>query len=326
MHSSRRSDVGTADVARVSLSLPVFNGGNFIAQAIQSILDQDYEDFELIITDNASTDGTKEICKEFADRDRRIVYYRNDRNLGAAANFNRGFELSSGEYFKWCAHDDLISSNLIRDCVSALDENSEAVIAYPRLRRIKEDGAMTDYDERELPSMTEFSAALRFRTLINTNGMDAAMFGLWRQNVLAETSLHQPYYGSDCALLAEMALLGTFVRVPSAVLYNRDHPTRSVNLHSTERLIWQNPSTPDANALELTKRLRHLVEIAYRHKRVAPLHRSLYYLMTWVSHPVLLGRLVLEGIGIVSPSLRNRLRNIGLSAVKGYRNSSSRRS
>src|SRR5215467_3755986 len=98
---------------RVSLAIPVYNGGRFIAETIRSILNQDYENFELIITDNASTDRTEEICREFSASDRRIKYIRNDHNLGAGPNFNRGFELSSGYYFKWCACDDLLSPNFV---------------------------------------------------------------------------------------------------------------------------------------------------------------------------------------------------------------------
>ena len=97
--------------ARIALALPVYNGEAFIAAAIQSILAQSVRDFELVITDNASTDKTQQLCRSFAARDARIRYIRNDWNLGASANYNRGYELTSGEYLKWCAHDDCISTD-----------------------------------------------------------------------------------------------------------------------------------------------------------------------------------------------------------------------
>src|SRR5262245_45018612 len=93
---------------RVSIGLPIFNGEKYVAQAFDSILAQTYADFELIISDNASTDQTEAICQAYANRDRRIRYYRNNRNLGAAANYNRVFDLSTGVYFKWAAHDDIV--------------------------------------------------------------------------------------------------------------------------------------------------------------------------------------------------------------------------
>src|SRR6266536_1939108 len=86
---------------RVSIGLPVFNGERFVAEAIDSILAQTFEDFELIISDNASTDGTEEICRCYAEKDERIRFVRNRENYGAAFNFNQTFHLSSGGYFKW---------------------------------------------------------------------------------------------------------------------------------------------------------------------------------------------------------------------------------
>src|SRR5262245_17750978 len=91
----------------VSVGVPVYNGERYLDKALSSILRQDFEDFELIISDNASTDGTAEICKAYADKDRRIRYHRNTSNIGAAPNYNQTFEMARGEYFKWCAHDDI---------------------------------------------------------------------------------------------------------------------------------------------------------------------------------------------------------------------------
>ena len=262
------------------------------------------------------------MIRSFADRDTRICYFRNTRNLGAGGNFNRVFRLSCGTYFKWCAHDDLISGNFLTDTVNALDEDTDAVIAYPTLLGIDRYGAITAYQERDLPDMSNLESASRFRILMAAHGCDAAMFGLWRRSSLALTSLHEPYYGSDCALLAEMALLGKFVRVPSATLFSRDHPTRSVNLHSSERLLWHNQDASGSNPFELSNRFRHLVVIAYRHRRQAPVHRSLCHLVFWMLDPPLIGRLVLEGVGAFSPALRARLRAIGLRALKSIQGSS----
>jgi glycosyltransferase involved in cell wall biosynthesis len=301
---------------RVSLGLPVYNGENFVSEAIQSILEQDFDDFELVITDNASTDTTADICLEFALRDKRIRYVRNERNLGAAANFNRAFELSSGAYFKWCAHDDVLDRGFLTDCVRALDGNASHVIAYPRLLGIDETGQQTSYVERVLPDMGGSSPASRFRLMVAAHGWDAAMFGLWRRDALLKTTLHEPYYGSDCALLAEMAILGPFVQAPNAILYSRDHPTRSVRLPSSERLAWQNPDGSTANAFELSTRVKHLVAIAYRHRRTAPLASTLFHLLAWLLDPLLVARFCLEAVGVVSPQLRSKLRGAGLGALR----------
>lgn len=85
---------------QVSIGMPVYNGEQFLKDALDSILAQTFDNFELIISDNTSTDNTQEICKAYSAKDQRICYYRNEKNLGAAWNFNRVFELARGEYFK----------------------------------------------------------------------------------------------------------------------------------------------------------------------------------------------------------------------------------
>src|SRR3712207_6191103 len=108
---------------KVSIGLPVYNGEKFIREAIDSILNQTFEDFELIISDNASTDETAAICQTYAAQDRRVRYFRNLENIGAAGNHNRVFEAASGKYFKWAAHDDLCGPNFVAECVNVLDRD-----------------------------------------------------------------------------------------------------------------------------------------------------------------------------------------------------------
>jgi glycosyltransferase involved in cell wall biosynthesis len=103
---------------RVSLSLPVCNGERFIAAAVRSLLAQSFEDFELIITDNASTDATELICRDFARRDALVKYVRNDRNIGALL-ISTGFKLASANSL-WCAHDDFIGDDFIRNACALM--------------------------------------------------------------------------------------------------------------------------------------------------------------------------------------------------------------
>src|SRR5262245_34163763 len=110
-------------VAKVSIGLPVYNGDNFIRQTIESYLSQTFEDFELIISDNASTDRTEEICRTFAVQDRRVRYTRNKENIGLARNYNQVFTMSCGEYFKWADHDDMCRPTFLMKCVQALEEH-----------------------------------------------------------------------------------------------------------------------------------------------------------------------------------------------------------
>src|SRR2546426_6424374 len=115
---------------RVSIGLPVFNCDPLLRQAVDSLLTQTYSDFELVISDNASTDGTEAICREYAAKDHRVRYYRGERNRGAVWNWNRVFELSGGEYFKWAAHDDLCAPDYVERCVEVLDRDPSVVLCY----------------------------------------------------------------------------------------------------------------------------------------------------------------------------------------------------
>lgn len=123
---------------QVSIGLPVYNGEKYVGKAIESVLSQTFKDFELIICDNASTDQTEKICREDATKDSRVRYYRNEKNLGAAKNFNRVFELSSSEYFKWLAADDLIEVDFLQRCVELLDSDASLLLACPRYYQCNE--------------------------------------------------------------------------------------------------------------------------------------------------------------------------------------------
>ena len=105
---------------RVSIGIPVYNGENFLEEAIRSVLAQTYQDLELVIADNASSDRTAEIGQDFAASDGRVRYVRNARNLGAAPNYNRVWEQSRGDLFKWLSHDDRILPGYVAATVAAL--------------------------------------------------------------------------------------------------------------------------------------------------------------------------------------------------------------
>ena len=117
------------DRPRLSIGMPVFNGEKYIRCALDSILSQTYKDFELVISDNASTDKTESICLKYKEQDNRIRYYRNKKNIGAPSNYNRVFLLSSANYFKWAAHDDMIAPEYIEKCMEILENDSSG--AYP---------------------------------------------------------------------------------------------------------------------------------------------------------------------------------------------------
>src|SRR6185295_18844558 len=131
----------TLSSPRVSIGLPVYNGEKYLARALTSLVSQDFEDFELILSDNASADSTEAICREFAAKDSRIRYYRNETNIGATKNYNRVFELAHGEFFKWASHDDECHPSLIRRCLETFSRAPDpTVLVFAKAEIIDELG------------------------------------------------------------------------------------------------------------------------------------------------------------------------------------------
>jgi glycosyltransferase involved in cell wall biosynthesis len=252
----------------ISVGLPVYNGERFLRETLNSILTQTFEDFELIISDNASTDGTAQICKDYAIKDPRIRYFRSDRNLGASKNFNRVFELSSGKYFKWISADDVCAPTFLEKCKEVLDEHPEVVLCYPKTTIIDEFGRIVRQHEDRLD--LRFSRARdRFYQLFLRLSLSNAMFGLIRSDLLRKTSLLGNYIASDIVLLAELTLYGQFFELPEYLFFRRIHPQAASSDPSVKRQQEHYDPRTVGN-ISLTS-WRHLVE-HLRSIRRAPLN------------------------------------------------------
>jgi glycosyltransferase involved in cell wall biosynthesis len=214
---------------RVSVGLPVYNGERYVGEAIKAVLSQTFSDLELVISDNASTDGTRKICEDFARSDPRVHYDRSAENLGAAPNFNRCFELAQPtEYFKWITYDDLMTDDFLRRCIEALDRDSDASLAFPALVHADPDGKPTSRQRRPDLSLLENEPGRRAHRLIEY-GLESpdiywTLYGVVRRSAIEKTELHGNYIASDQVLLFQLALTGKFVQVPEALLIHRAHP------------------------------------------------------------------------------------------------------
>jgi glycosyltransferase involved in cell wall biosynthesis len=216
----RRIEAMTTGKPLVSIGMPVFNGERFLARALDSLLAQDYPCFELIISDNASTDATPLICLEYTERDQRIRYSRNEINLGSAPNFNRVFEHAGGEYFMWAAHDDEWDPTYIGKCIALLDKHPSAILALSDIGFIGEDGEPLpgwQYDNIDTLGM---DVAGRIHELISRMGW-FAIYGLIRPEALRATHLFEEKYGTDVLLMLELLLQGDFVKVPEPLFRYR---------------------------------------------------------------------------------------------------------
>jgi len=217
----------------VSVGMPVYNGEHYIAQAIESILTQTFEDFEIVISDNASTDRTEEICLQFASRDRRIRYVRQERNLGSGRNHNVVYQLSRGEYFKWHSHDDRCAPTYLAQCIEVLDRDPSVVLCYSNTQIIDEDGSPLENPYKRILRDDAFSPSRRFREMAWYEHLCFPIYGVIRSEELRRTPLMGCYTGGDNVLLARLALLGRFERLPEFLMYNRAHDRRSTRVLPT---------------------------------------------------------------------------------------------
>ena len=263
-------------IPRISVGLPVYNGEAFVALSIESILSQTFRDFELIISDNASTDRTGEICRAYAARDPRIRYYRSDVNQGAVWNHNRVFDLARGEFFKWNCADDLCASEFLARCVAALDQHPAAVMAVSQPAEIDEHGVSTT----TVPGFTllpavppDAPAHIRFRQNIRLDHLCLSIYSVIRSDILRRTGPMGGYADSDRVLLAHLALFGSCIVVPETLLFNRDHAarfSRSYNRRSEgwrDRANWMDPSNSNRRVFPFWKELLELLRVV----RVVPL-------------------------------------------------------
>ena len=210
------------------MGLPVYNGGTLLQDSLDSLMAQTFEDFELIISDNASTDGTSELCQALAERDPRVRYHRNATNMGATRNHNRVVELSRGEYFRWASHDDLLEPTFLEKTIAVLDADADQrfVLCFSLLDHIDEEGNVIAGGTQS-PVFDDPRPSDRLRRFWESERMHQVQYGLIRRHMLVRTALEGDWYGSDRQLLLELSLLGGFARVEEILFHHREHLGRS---------------------------------------------------------------------------------------------------
>ena len=230
---------------RVSIGIPVYNGEVFLGETIDSLLAQTFDDFELIISDNASTDRTESICRSYAARDPRIRYERQTRNLGAVANYKRVLELARGELFKWSACDDICHPEYLAKCVAVLDDDPTTDWCHTQTRGI-------DHRGKRIPSgfdapaprfgprgaTPRLRAHRRFRDVLLTDGWVSRYFGVMRIEAIRQCRPLLSYYGGERVQMAELILAGHYVELPEPLFSYRLHPAASANITTAAGQQW----------------------------------------------------------------------------------------
>lgn len=216
----------------VSIGLPVRNGEPYVTTMIDSILAQTFTDFELIISDNCSTDKTREICASYAASDARVRFHPLEKNIGAAPNHNRVVELARGRFFKYTGHDDILAPTFLERCLEALNAAPEAVVAYPRTLFIDAEGAPLGEDTVSLDSPA-IRPETRLKQFFHRISYINPLYGVIRTDALRKTRLEGSFLKSDQVLIAELLMLGRFTEVPETLFYRRLHPGRSMQANPT---------------------------------------------------------------------------------------------
>jgi glycosyltransferase involved in cell wall biosynthesis len=269
-------DVAAPGFPTLSIGLPVFNGERYLEHALESLLAQSFGDFELILSDNASTDRTETICRSVAARDPRVLYVRNRSNIGAAPNFNQVFRLSSGRYFKWAAHDDVCGPDLARRCLEVLEGDPSVVLVCATPASIDASGELLRRQDPG-PDMTSNNPAARFKNLMGRPFWATPLFGVIRSDALERTGLHGSTLAGDHVLLAELSLHGRFIELQEDLFFHRDLSARYASPPSlVVRANHIDPTLPGSDMLLRLGQVRGYLSAIAR-SPVAPAVRARCY-------------------------------------------------
>ena len=209
---------------RLTVGLPVHNGARYLAESLDALLGQTFTDFDLVISDSASTDGTSDICQAYALRDARIRYIRQPHNIGMSPNRNFVIAQTRGELLKMVHQDDLSGRDYLKSCVEVLDERPDVVAAHCREAMIDSAGMITRLISYS-PATSTSSGPERFASML-LDGSDRYIRGVMRISTLLRTRLHRSHHFADRTISIELGLHGPFYQVPEVMYFRRDQPER----------------------------------------------------------------------------------------------------
>jgi glycosyltransferase involved in cell wall biosynthesis len=223
----------------------VYNGERYLGAAIESHLAQSFGDFQLVISDNGSTDATADICADFARKDARVKVLRSPENRGILWNHRRVFEAieSPHQYFRWAAADDIMEPGLLEAMVEVLDTRSEVEAVVPDTRNIDTDNRIIGSMARTL-DLQSADAFERARQVLTSGYQMVIAFGLFRASTLQSLRTRPDYIGWDFVFLWELALRGQMVQPVGPVLLRRFHPGAMSNVKTAKEMRkWVEPKS-----------------------------------------------------------------------------------
>jgi len=231
------SNASSINMPQVSIGMPVFNGEKYIKEALDSLLSQTFADFELIISDNASTDDTEAICREYAARDMRIRYIRQAQNLGAAANFKAVMDESVGEYFMWAACDDIRSPDFLEENLNFLRANPTYLGSTSPVKFRGGDFNEIAMGDASLDSESCHDRLVMFFQCWHANGRFYSLFRL--EAIVDWKHIKTSFLGSDWSLISHLASKGKLKRVTEGwVELGNEGISNSTDIFAVYRKRW----------------------------------------------------------------------------------------
>lgn len=203
----------------VSIGVPIRNGAPFVDEALDLLRQQSYKNLEIIVSDNASDDGSTEIIERHAAEDRRIRVYRQDRLITATENFRFVFEQARGEYFMWAAHDDRRSLDYVERLLAALQSCPDAALAFGDVAEVGDLSVWIAAQHIIYPFETQPDEPLSARIWRYARFNCLHIYGMIRRNALQSYAWIDIDYGPDIPLLMHLACLGEFVRAGGGCFY-----------------------------------------------------------------------------------------------------------
>jgi glycosyltransferase involved in cell wall biosynthesis len=290
----------------IGIGMPVYNGAAYLRQTLDSVVEQTVQDWELIICDNASFDETPDICREYAARDGRIRYIRQEQNVGAHPNYNRCFRESRGMYFKWAAHDDVLCPGFLEGCIASIEADPAAVLTQSHLRYIDETGNQLGVYDSALVGALDEDPIRRFAAIVLQRHPCYELMGLLRRDALERTRLLGSFHGADRVLLAELALLGRFRHVAEPLLKVRDHPNRYTRAKTrpSDRAKWHDSSLTARFSFPTWRLYREYWTVVQRGSAAPPVRlRASLVLCQWWVHNFNAMRMAVDLLAIPFPGI-----------------------
>ena len=217
----------------VTVGVPVFNGEMYLSQSLESVLSQTITNLLLLVSDNESTDSTQNQCMQYVNKDARVRYYRQRKNIGVFQNYNELARKSASKYFKWQSSSDWCDRAMLAACVDVLESRPDVVLACPQVWLEGESGGLSPYDKDFGLEMED--PAARFSYLCDNIQLCNLFNGVIRTDALRRSSLNQSFLGSDIVLLAELSLCGKVVLITDRLWCRRMTPSSASKLQSAEQ-------------------------------------------------------------------------------------------